>query len=344
MSSASCLLKPALRHSLLAFLVCAGLAGGGVEAAVRAPNDKAVRYYEDASGRFARKDYAGAVVQARNAIQQEPGMLAAHLLLGKALLKDGQAAAAEAEFERALDLGVNLSEIAQPYGTALMMFGKSKKVLERIRPDGLPPEARAEVLAMRATAYADEGNMQEAFRAVDASRQADPKSLAPLRAEVDLSLRERNPERARKALDTALGMAPADASLLSLRGALLQSAGDVQGALAYFGKALAADPRLLDALVARASLLIDLKRPEEAWPDLEKAAGLIKREPRVAYLKSLVLAARGDSKASHTQLEEVTALVDALPEDFVSRQPPLLMLGGLASYATGRSELARALL
>ncbi|MBS0356227.1 MAG: PEP-CTERM system TPR-repeat protein PrsT [Proteobacteria bacterium] len=344
MSYARRLLQPAFRHSLLAFLVCTGLAGGSVEAAVRAPSDKAVRYYEDASGRFARKDYAGAVVQARNAIQQEPGMLAAHLLLGKALLKDGQAAAAEAEFERALDLGVNLAEIAQPYGTALMMFGKSKKVLERVRPDGLPPEARAEVLAMRATAYADEGNMREAFRALDAGRQADPKSLAPLRAEVDLSLRDRNPERARKALDTALGMAPADASLLNLRGALLQSAGDVQGALAYFGKALAADPRLLDALVARASLLIDLKRPEEAWPDLEKAAGLIKREPRVAYLKSLVLAARGDSKASRAQLEEVTSLVDALPEDFVSRQPPLLMLGGLASYATGRSERARALL
>lgn len=338
------LLKPAFRLSLVGLLVCGGLAAPGAEAAVRAPSDKAVHYYDDANGRFVRKDYAGAIIQARNAIQQEPGMLAAHLLLGKALLKDGQAAAAEAEFERTLELGVNVAEIAQPYGAALMMFGKSEKLLERIRPDGLPAAAKAEVLAMRATAYADQGNMREAFRAIEAGRQADPKSLAPLRAEVDLSLRDRNPERARKALDTALGMAPADASLLNLRGAQLQSSGDVQGALAHFGKALAADPRLLDALVARASLLIDLKRPDEAWPDLEKASGLIQREPRVAYLKSLVYAARGDSKASRAQLEEVTTLVDALPEDFVSRQPPLLMLGGLASYAIGRSERARALL
>lgn len=338
------LARPAFRLSLVGLLVCAGLAAPDAGAAVREPSDRAVRFYDDANGRFARKDYAGAIIQARNAIQQEPGMLAAHLLLGKALLKDGQAAAAEAEFERGLELGVNVAEIAQLYGTALMMFGKSEKLLERIRPDGLPPAARAEVLAMRATAYADQRNMREAFRAIDAARQADPKSLAPLRAEVDLSLRDRNSERARKALDTALGMAPADPSLLNLRGTLLQSSGDVQGALAYFGRALAADPRLLDALVARASLLIDLKRPEEAWPDLEKAAGLIQREPRVAYLKSLVLAARGDSKASRAQLEEVTTLVDALPEDFVSRQPPLLMLGGLASYATGRAERARALL
>lgn len=339
------LLTPARCLSLTVMLACAVLGlPPRAEAAVGALNEKAVRYYDDASARFGRQDYAGTIIQARNAIQQAPRMLAAHLLLGKALLKDGQAAAAEAEFERTMELGVGIAEIAQPYGTALMMFGKSEKLLERIRPDGLPATTKAEVLAMRAVAYADQGKMREAFAAIDAARQSDPKSLAPLRAEVDLSMRERAPERARKALELALGMAPTDAQLLNQRGMLQQSSGDVQGALSSFSRALAVDPRMLDALVARASLLIDLKRPEEAMPDLEKAAGLVQREPRVAYLKSLVYAARGDTKASRAQLEEVTALVDALPEDFVSRQPPLLMLGGLASHATGRSERARALL
>lgn len=330
--------------SLAGLCLCVFLGTPGAFAAVGSANPQAVRYFEDANGRFARKDFGGAIIQARNAIQKAPDLLAAHLLLGKALLKDGQAAAAEAEFERALALGVSLADIAQPYGTALMMFGKSEKVLERIRPDGLPATLRAEVLAMRATAYADQGDIQEGFRAIEAGRQADPKSLAPLRAEIDLSLRSRNFERARKTLDAALAMAPADPQLLHLHGTLLQSAGDVQGALTYFGKALAADPQLIDAMVARASLLIDLKRPDDAMPDLERAARLVQREPRVAYLKSLVFAARGDTKASRAQLEEVTALVDALPEDFIARQPPLLMLGGLASHATGRSERARALL
>ncbi|MBS0346800.1 MAG: PEP-CTERM system TPR-repeat protein PrsT [Proteobacteria bacterium] len=334
----------ALRAPALVLLMCCGPASSAAFAAVQGANGQAARYYQDASGRFARKDFAGAIIQARNAIQQEPRLLAAHLLLGKALLKDGQAAAAEAEFERALEFGAGMAEIAQPYGTALMMFGKSEKLLQRIRPDGLSAGPRAEVLAMRATAHADLGNMPEAFRAIEAARQADPKSLAPLRAEIDLALRDRNGARARKALDTALGMAPADPQLLHLKGTLLQSGGDVRGALDYFGKALAADPRQLDALIARASLLLDLQRPDEAMRDLDLAGGLVQREPRVAYLRSLVYAARGDSKASRAQLEEVTALVDILPDDFVTRQPPLLMLGGLASYATARGERARMLL
>lgn len=331
------------RQILAGFVLGAALTAGGAHAA-RSDGTQAARYHEDAVARLARNDVAGAIIQARNAVQKDSGLLAAHLLLGKALLRDGQAAAAEAEFEIALRLGASMAEVAQPYGTALMMFGNSEKILARIKPDGLAPAARAEVLAMRATAYADQGDTKAAWRTVDEAKAADPRSLAPLRAEIDLALRTRDTPRARKALDAAAAMAPRDAQLLHLQGVLQQSAGNVSAALDYFAQALKADPRLLDSMVARASLLIDLQRPDEAMPDLDRAAALSQREPRVAYLKSLIFAARGDTGASRAQLEEVTRLVDALPETFLASQPPLLMLGGLASQATGRLERARALL
>lgn len=321
--------------ALLSFQGALAAPGGAVQAA---------RYHEDALARLARDDVSGAIVQARNAVQQDKGLLAAHLLLGKALLRDGQAAAAEAEFEIAQRLGASMAELAQPYGTALMMFGNSEKLLARIKPDGLAASARAEVLAMRAAAYADQGDVKAAWRAIDEGKAADHRSLAPLRAEIDLALRTRDLPRARKALDAAVAMAPRDAQLLHLQGVMQQGAGKVAVALDYFAQALKVDPRLLDTMVARASLLIDLQRPDEAMPDLERAAAISQREPRVAYLKSLVFAARGDTRASRAQLEEVTRLVDALPDTFIARQPPLLMLGGLASQATGRLERARALL
>lgn len=331
------------RRLIAGLVLGAVLAASGAHAA-RGDSVQAARYHEDAVARLARNDVAGAIIQARNAVQQDSGLLAAHLLLGKALLRDGQAAAAEAEFEIALRMGASMAEVAQPYGTALMMFGNSEKLLARIKPDGLAPAARAEVLAMRATAHADQGDTKAAWRAVDEAKAADPRSLAPLRAEIDLALRTRDTPRARKALDAAAALAPRDAQLLHLQGVLQQSAGNVSGALDYFAQALKADPRLLDSMVARASLLIDLQRLDEAMPDLERAAALSQREPRVAYLKSLIFAARGDTRASRGQLEEVTRLVDALPETFLASQPPLLMLGGLASQATGRLERARALL
>jgi tetratricopeptide (TPR) repeat protein len=165
-------------------------------------------------------------VQAQNALQKEPGLLAAQVLLGQALLKDGQAAAAEAQFEKALQKGARLEDVALPYGQALMMFGNSEKLLQRIPADGLPPTLRAEVLAMRATAHADLGDMPAAFRAVQQARAADIRSLSPLRAEIDLSLRQRDSARARQALAAALAIAPGDAQLLHLQGAMLQGSGD----------------------------------------------------------------------------------------------------------------------
>lgn len=324
---------------LLAALLCAAAGDAWADS-----GNEAQRFHEDAQSRLARNDAAGAIIQARNAVQRDPDLLPAHLLLGKALLKDGQAAAAEAEFEIALRRGASMAEVAQPYAQALMMFGNSEKLLDRIKPDGLPAPLKAEVLAMRATAMADLGDLKGALATVAEARALAPKSLSPLRVDIDLALRSRDPQRARQDLALALGMAPQDAQFLHLQGALLQGSGDAEGALRYFAKALEADSRLVDARIARASLLIDLKRPEEALPDLDKAAAMTDREPRVAYLKSLVLAARGDAAGSRKLLEEVAKLVDTLPDDFVSRQPPLLMLGGLASQTLGRAERARALL
>ncbi|WP_346288906.1 XrtA/PEP-CTERM system TPR-repeat protein PrsT [Zoogloea sp.] len=319
------------------------LAAAGATAAP-AGDARARGFHQDAQERLRRNDLNGAIIQARNAVQQDPNFVAARILLGKVLLRDGQAAAAQAEFERALEAGASMVEVAQPYATSLMLFGDSEKLLARIKPDGLPPAARAEVLALRATAYADQGDIKAAFQAVEAGRAADPASLAPLRAELDVALRVRDGVRARKALELALRIAPRDAQLVHLLGAFRQGDGDPQGALALYAQALSLEPGLVDALIARASLLIDLKRPEEAMPDLERAVALAKRDPRAAYLKSLVYSSRGDVKASRAQLEDVASLIDSLPESFIVHQPPLLMLGGLASQSLGRLERARALL
>lgn len=329
------------RRVLAGALLSCLLAAAGATAA---PPGKAEVYRQDAQERLRRNDLAGAIIQARNAVQQDPALVSARILLGKALLRDGQAAAAQAEFERALETGASMAEVAQPYATSLMLFGASEKLLARIKPDGLPPAAKAEVLALRATAYADQGDIKAAFQAIEAGRLADPAALAPLRAELDVALRVGDGARARKALEVALRLAPRDAQLVHLLGAFRQGDGDPRGALALYAQALNIDPGLVDTLIARASLLIDLKRPEEAMPDLERAITLARRDPRAAYLKSLVYSSRGDLKASRAQLEEVATLVDSLPESFIVHQPPLLMLGGLASQSLGRLERARALL
>jgi len=77
-----------------------------------APNDdRAARYYEDALTRYERRDIHGAIVQLKNALQVDRNMLPVHVLLGKALLSNGEVGAAEVAFTEALRLGVNRAQV-----------------------------------------------------------------------------------------------------------------------------------------------------------------------------------------------------------------------------------------
>jgi tetratricopeptide (TPR) repeat protein len=265
----------ACKPILAGFVLGAMLSLQGVHAA-RSDSVQAARYHEDALARLARNDVPGAIIQARNAVQQDKSLLAAHVLLGKALLRDGQAAAAEAEFEVALNLGASMTELAQPYGTALMMFGNSEKLLARIKPDGLGASARAEVLAMRAAAHADQGNMKAAWLAIDEESSRSPFACAFARRDRPGLAHPRHPGA--QGPGRRGGHGPRDAQLLH-PGVLNQGAGKVAAALDFFAQALKADPRLLRRDGGPRLLLIDLQRPDEAMPDLERAAALSQREP-----------------------------------------------------------------
>ena len=101
--------------------------------------ERASKFYDDAVARYERGDAAGAIIQLKNALQQDPKLLAAHALLGKAHLANGDAAAAEDTLEKALQLGVDRSEIAIPLARALAAQGKHRAVLERFPAEAVPP-------------------------------------------------------------------------------------------------------------------------------------------------------------------------------------------------------------
>lgn len=75
-----------IRFALLPLL----LSTAGVLA--QTDNSKAARFYEDALGRYERRDLAAAIIQLKNALQLDKTLLPVHELLGKALLLNGEAA------------------------------------------------------------------------------------------------------------------------------------------------------------------------------------------------------------------------------------------------------------
>ena len=76
-----------------------------------AADAKASKYYEDALVRYEKKDINGAIIQLKNALQIDKNMLPVQMLLGKALLQNGDVVSAEVAFTEALRLGVNRAEV-----------------------------------------------------------------------------------------------------------------------------------------------------------------------------------------------------------------------------------------
>ncbi len=318
-------------------LLCLLLAIGSAQATP----EEAARYYEDALARFDRGDTSGAVVQLKNALQQDNRMLAAHLLLGKALLKNGDLKAAEAAFEEALKQGVNRGEVAMPLGQIYLALGQPEAVIAKIPASGLPTPLQIEVLSMRGTAYAESNKLRLASESFEEARALDPKSVTPLIAEIPVLLTNGQIESAKAMAAKAIKLAPNNGYAWNMQASVLHTTLDVAGAIAAYDRALSLEPKHVDARVARAALLIDLKREAEAQKDLDLLRTSAREEPRAAYLRAVIASQKGDGPAVAAALKEAVDVIDALPAPWLARREQLLMVGALSHHGLGNREKAR---
>ncbi len=315
----------------------------GAYAPLAAANpERATRYYEDAVARADRNDAAGAIVQLKNALQHDPRMLAAQILLGKLLLEQGDAAAAEAALEQALRLGVDRTEIVVPLAQAALALGHADRVLERFGPEGLAPAQRAELALIRGNAYRIKGDLAAAAQSYRDARALEPRSLLPVLALADVLVQQRRFDDARRAIDEAIAAAPNDPRPLELRGKLALAEGNSRAALEAFGRAIALDAAFAPARLARAGVLVDQGELDRADRDLAALRQAGPLDPRATYLVAVIAARRGDEAAVRAALQEIVEAVDRVPREVLARRgTDLLMVGGLAYYGLNQQEKAR---
>ncbi len=308
-----------------------------------AADSQASRYYEDALVRFEKKDLDGAIIQLKNALQIDKTMLSVQMLLGRALLRNGDVVGAEVALNEALRLGVNRAEVVIPLGQAYLAQGKQKLFLEQevFSPTALPPSVQGQLWLMRAAASTDVGEMRAALKAVEEARTMDPKSPDSWLAEVPIRIRGRQFDQANTAVERALALAPKSAQAWYQKGSVLHVSGDLARALSAYGQALSLEPDHVEARIARAGLQIDLGQVQEARADLEALRRVAPREPRVAYLQALLSERDNKPQEAKNALKDLVSLIDPVPMEFLRYRSQLLMLNGLAHYGLGEPEKAK---
>jgi len=122
--------------------------------------EEAARYYEDALKRYQQDDASGAAIQLKNALQREPGMLAARVLLGKAYLQTHDSGLAAQELTKAAAAGADRSEIVIPLARALQNQGKHRELLNRFTIDRLPVAQQVDLLLLQRSVLSRPGRSQ----------------------------------------------------------------------------------------------------------------------------------------------------------------------------------------
>lgn len=326
-------------------LTGAALFALAVPLAFAASDSKASKYYEDALTRYEKKDIPGAILQLKNALQADKNNLSVQVLLGKALLANSEVAAAEVAFTEALRLGVNRAEVVVPLARAVVAQGKQQDVVEqqRFQTNGLSSLVRAELLLIKAAAYADLGDPRAALKTVDEARAADPDSMDVWLAEVPIRIRARQFKEALAAVAKARSIKPDSADVHYQQASILHVQGDKAGALAAYDKALQADPENVDARVARAGMHLDEKRNEAAAKDVAELLAKRPLEPRGWYLSALLAEREGKQQQVRNSLVKINELLDPVPIEYMRYRPQVLLLGGQAHYGLGEREKAKPL-
>lgn len=308
-----------------------------------AADSKAARFYEDALNRYEKRDLPGAIIQLKNALQIDKSMLPVQVLLGKALLANGEILSAEVALQEAMRLGVNRAEIVVPLAQAFLALGRHRMVLEQptFALAGLPTEVQVQLLLQRASAASDLGNSRQALQTLtDAAALAPRDADVPL-TEVPIRIRARQFREAEAALAKAAVLAPMSPEYQYQRGALAHVQGNVAAALAAYDQALQGDPQHGEARIARAGIAMDLQRDADAKRDLDALQTLLPREPRAAYLRALLAQRNGQVDAARAALKQVTELLDPVPLDALRYRSQLLLLNGLAHFELKEREKAK---
>jgi putative PEP-CTERM system TPR-repeat lipoprotein len=276
---------------------------------------------------------SSAVIQLKNALQEDPKSVAARGLLGIVSLDLGDVGSAQKELERARDLGWPITEYVRPLGRIWILRGDMNKVLDEfVVTDDMTDDTKAKVLTVRAEAWRA---LQEVKRAEEALEQA--RALAPDDAQVyaglgRLAMQRRELDAAAPFIEKSVALAPDDADVVALEG-------DYEFARQKYPEAEAAYARLATIQFGNPFPLLPLARAmlvngklDEAIVELDKFLKVLPRHPVGNFLRAR---AAYDKKDYEAALSTAKAVLEVAPGHLPSR-----LLAGAAAYALQQYELA----
>ena len=269
-----------------------------------------------ASGKefLAKNDSKAAVIQLKNALQQNPNLGEARFLLGQALLESGDVAGAEVELRKALALNYAAEQTTPILARALLNSGQAKKVVDEFSKVELPAgEPSAALKTIVSAAYQAQGNREAAQASLNAALAAQADYAPALLASARLKAAGRDFAGASEIVDVILVKTPGNHEALLLKGSLAAVQGDANAALELYQKAVVAKPDFLMAHAAIINGLMQQGKIEDATKQLEALKKVAPKHPQTIYLDAQLSYQRKDYKAARELAQQLIKIAPTNP-------------------------------
>ncbi|MGZ8185041.1 MAG: XrtA/PEP-CTERM system TPR-repeat protein PrsT [Methylobacter sp.] len=301
---------------------------------------QASRFFEEAVVLFRNNDNKAAIIELKNAIQQNPDYLAAHILLGQAYLIENDIAAAEYELSLAEKLGADKSLIVTSQAQLYLSQIRYGLLLKEIDPDLYNNTIKPELHLYRGHAHLQLNQLNEALQEYEKAAHLNPEQAEPILGKANVFMRQGNRGGASQAVDKAIQMEPKNADAWYVQASLQHANGELETAIKSYNKAIEILPEHLDARTARAGALMDMAKDDQAVADLEYLRKKYPFAPKAAYLHAVLLERNNQKEASRKELEIAADILNKIKPEFLTQHLQSLMLAGLVNYSLERFEQA----
>lgn len=325
------------RITLGTWLMVAGLAP---EHSAFADDVLAGQYYERALQAYREQNNDEAIIELKNALQQNERYVAAHVLLGDIYLQKKSLSEAEVQLNLAKQMGADPSLIVENLAKLYTYEIRYNDLLKEIDPVKFNNELRPSLHVFRGNAYLQLNQISEALNEFDSATLIDPSHVAAVVGRANALLKRGDRKGADLAADKALQIQPDDHGAWFAKGSIKHAGMELEEALKFYDKAIELNPDHVDTRLARAGLLMDLKQDDKAKQDLEYVRKAYPFEPKAAYLHSVLLERNGEKETAAKELVFAADTISSIKPEYLSAHSSTLMLSGLVNYSLQRFDLA----
>jgi cellulose synthase operon protein C len=248
-----------------------------------------------AKQRLDKGENSAAIIELKNAIQKDPKLAEARLLLGTAMLDTGDLNGAEIELRRALDLGAPKKLVDPPLARAMLLKGQYKQVITSYANYDAPGPS---LLTSVGQAQLAVGQIDDAARAFTAALALQGDYAPAILGKARLQAVKRDLPGAIALARQAIDASPRSIEAHGVLAELLWVEGKPDQALASYRQVLQIGPRNLPAHVAIISILFQQNKLDEAGKQLDALNRFAPKHPETLYFKTYQAYLRKDLDAA----------------------------------------------